>query len=151
MNLCIGQKLLNKIDGIPKFYVELLTHLADFAKVDSSHLNPYVYLGDSFWLNSFIQISNQSVFYEIFITRGINILKDLYNNDGKLLSFNELTGKGIPRNMYFRWIQLIEAISGQWKPTIKDHFIREEYNYPHKIVAKHDCITAKSMMSIFHH
>ena len=33
--------------------------------------------------------------------RGINILKDLYNNDGKLLSLNELTEKGIPRNMYF--------------------------------------------------
>ena len=79
--------------------------------------------------------------------RGINILKDLYNNDGKLLSFNELTEKGIPRNMYFRWIQLIEAIPSQWKSTIKDHFTREEYN-PHNIVAKHDCITHKSIMSI---
>ena len=88
---------------------------------------------------------NQSIFYEIFSTRGINILKDLYNNDSKLLSFNELTEKRIPRNMYFRWIQLIEAIPSQWKSTIKDH-TREEYN-PHKIVAKHDCITDKSTMS----
>ena len=140
-------KLLNKINGIPKFYVELLTHWADFAKVDSSHRNPYVYLGESLWFNSFIQISNQSVFYEIFSMRGINILKDLYNNDGKLLSFNELTEKGIPRKMYFRWIQLIEAIPSQWKSTIKDHLKREEYN-PHKIVAKHDWITDKSIMSI---
>ena len=61
-NLCIDQKLLNKINGIPKCYVELLTHWADFAKVDSSHLNPYVYLGESLWFNSFVQISNQSVF-----------------------------------------------------------------------------------------
>ena len=146
-NLCIDQKLLNKINGIPKFYVKLLTHWADFAKVDSSHLNPYVYLGESLWFNSFIQISNQSAFYEIFSMRGINILKDLYNNDGKLLSFNELTEKGILRNMYFRWIQLIEAIPSQWKSTIKDHFTREEYN-PQNIVAKHDCITHKSIMSI---
>ena len=123
-NLCIDQKLLNKINGIPKFYVELLTHWADFATVDSSHLNPYVYLGESLWFNSFIQISNQSVFYEIFSMRGINILKGLYNNDGKLLSFNELTEKGIPRNMYFRWIRLIEAIPSQWKSKIKDHFTR---------------------------
>ena len=49
--------------------------------------------------------------------------------------------------MYFRWIQLIEAIPSQWKSTIKDHFTREEHN-PHKIVAKHDCITDKSIMSI---
>ena len=87
----MDQKLLNKINGIPKFYVDLLTHWADFAKVDSSH----VYLGESLWFNSFIQTSNQSVFfYEICSIRGINILKDL--NDGKLLSFNELTEKGIP-------------------------------------------------------
>ena len=79
--------------------------------------------------------------------RGINILKDLYSNDGKLLSFNELTEKGIPRNMYFRWIQLIEAILSQWKSPIEDHLTREEYN-PHKIVAKYDCITHKSIISI---
>ena len=78
---------------------------------------------------------------------GINILKDLCNNDGKLLSVNELTEKGIPRNMYFRWIQLIEAIPSQWKSRIKDHLTREEYN-PHKIVAKYDCITDKSIRSI---
>ena len=50
--------------------MELLTHWADFAKVDPSHLNPYVYLGESLWFNSFIQISNQSVFYEIFSMKG---------------------------------------------------------------------------------
>ena len=79
--------------------------------------------------------------------RGINILKDLYNNNGKLLSFNELIEKGIARNMYFRWIQLIEAFCCQWKSTIKGHLTREEYN-PHKIVAKYDSITDKSIMSI---
>ena len=45
--------------------------------------------------------------------KGINVLKDLCSNDGKLLSFNELIEKGIPRNMYFRWLQLIEAIPSQ--------------------------------------
>ena len=66
-NLCIDQKLLNKINGIPKFYVDLLTHWADFAKVDSSHLNPYVYLDESLWFNFFIQLSNQSVFLMKFL------------------------------------------------------------------------------------
>ena len=61
-NLCIDQKLLNKINGISKLYVELLTHWADFAEIDSSHLNPYVYLDESLWFKSFIQINNQSVF-----------------------------------------------------------------------------------------
>ena len=49
--------------------------------------------------------------------------------------------------MYFRWLQLIEAIPSQWKSTIKDHLTREEYN-PNKIDAKHDCMTDKSIMSI---
>ena len=35
---------------------------SDFAKVDSSHHNPYVYLGESLWFNSFTQIGNQSAF-----------------------------------------------------------------------------------------
>ena len=61
-NLCMDQKLLNKVNGIPNFYVELLTHQADFAKVDSSHHNPYAYSGESLWFNSFIQIGNQSGF-----------------------------------------------------------------------------------------
>ena len=53
-------KLLLKVNGIPKFYVERLTHWADFAKVDSSHHKLYVYLGEILWFNFFIQISNQS-------------------------------------------------------------------------------------------
>ena len=71
----------------------------------------------------------------------------LYNNDGKLRSFNELTEKGIPRKMYFRWLQLIGAIPSQWKSKIKDHFMREEYS-SHKIIAKYDCITDDSIMPI---
>ena len=58
----MDQKLLNKVNGIPNFHVELLTHWPDFATVDSSHHNPHAYLGESLWFNSFIQISNQSVF-----------------------------------------------------------------------------------------
>ena len=81
--LCIDQKLLNKVNGIPNSYVQLLTHWADFAKVDLSHHSNYVYSGEPSWFNSFIQIGNQSVFYEIFSMSSINILKDLYNNDGK--------------------------------------------------------------------
>ena len=92
-------KLLNNVYGIPNFCVELLTHWADFAKVDYFHHNPYLYLGESLWFNSFIQIGNQS-FCEISSMRGINTLKDLYNNDGKLYSLNELTEKRIPLDMF---------------------------------------------------
>ena len=74
---------------MPNFYVDLLTRWADSAKIDSSHHNPCVYLGESLWLNFLIQIGNQSVLYETFSIRGINILKDLYNNNGKLFSLNE--------------------------------------------------------------
>ena len=48
--------------------------------------------------------------------------------------------------MYFRWLQLIEAIPSQWKSTIEDHFTRE-YN-PHKTIPKYDCITDKSIVPI---
>ena len=58
-----------------------------------------------------------------------------------------LIEKGIPRNMYFRWLQLVEAIPSLWKSTIKDHLTREAYN-PHKIIAKYDCITDKSILPI---
>ena len=49
------------VDVFEQYGVCFLTQ-SDFAKVDSSHHNPYVYLGESLWFNSFTQIGNQSAF-----------------------------------------------------------------------------------------
>ena len=62
---------LNKIKGIPKFYVEILKIWENFSENSSD--DPIVLLSGSLRLNSFIKIENRSVFSKVLSMNNINI------------------------------------------------------------------------------
>ena len=59
-NFSTDETTLNKIKGIPKFYVEIFKIWGNFSENSSD--DPTVLLSESLWLKRFIKIGNKSVF-----------------------------------------------------------------------------------------
>ena len=55
------------------------------------------------------------MFIREFHLAGINKVGDLYEYDGKLKTFDQLSQNNLPKEMYFKWMQLIDAIPSCWK------------------------------------
>ena len=51
----------------------------------------------------------------------MNRAVDLFEKDGKLVMFHKLRQLGLPDTLYFKWMQLIDAIPKKWKVMIRYH------------------------------
>ena len=109
---------LNKIKGIPKFYVEILKTWENFSENSSD--DPTVLLSESLWLNRFIKIGNKSVFSKVLSMNNINTVGDIFDNKGATLQFQFLTRIGLLSTIRFFWLQLVNAIPQIWKKIVKD-------------------------------
>ena len=93
-NLAFDQTVLNQVNGIPVFYVDLLKCLSGLTNSLSKDVN--MILTESVWFNRHILIDNRSVFNSSFITLGINTVRDLYNANGNIVTFDEMKRRGMP-------------------------------------------------------
>ena len=88
-----------------------------FQKIDTNS----TFHSESLWYDSHIRINNDTLFIREFHLAGTNKFGDLYESDGKLKSFDQLSQNNIPKEMYFKWMQLIDAISSCWKRSLMLH------------------------------
>ena len=70
------------------------------------------------WFNSFIRVNDEVVFNRHLFDTGMIYLKDICNNNGFFLSYNEVLNKfgDVP---YLQYYSLISAIPAQWKTVFK--------------------------------
>ena len=54
------------------------------------------------WYNSFVQINQNAMFFREFCLAGINREGDLFEKDGKLVTFHKLRQLGVPDTLYFK-------------------------------------------------
>ena len=116
-NLPFDQTVLNKINGIPVFYVDLLKRWSGLTNSLSEDVN--MILTESVWLNRSILIDNRSVFNSSFSTLSINTVRDLYNANGNIVTFDEMRHRGMPDTLYYNWLQIIYSIPNSWKAMIR--------------------------------
>ena len=88
-----------------------------FQKIDTNSTSH----SESLWHNSHIRINNNTLFIREFHLAGINKVSDLYESDSKLKSFDQLSQNNIPKEMHFKWMQLIDAIPSCWKRSLTLH------------------------------
>ena len=111
--------LIWKFQNYPFFYKEIVELWSEFSfqKIDT---NPTSH-SESLWYDSHIRINNDTLFIREFHLAGIKKVGDLYESDGKLKSFDQLSQNNIPKGMYFKWMQLIDAIPSDWKQSLMLH------------------------------
>ena len=108
-----------EVSKLPPFYKEIVELWSEFCfqKIDTNSTS----YSESLWYNSHIRINNETLFIREFHLAGINKVGDLYESDGKLKSFDQLSQNNLPKEMYFKWMQLIDAIPSCWKCFLMFH------------------------------
>ena len=105
-NLSIKQKIVKKFS---KFYQEILKrsvkYLSSPSKVLSAVASQFI------WYNQYIKTNNNTTYYYFLSLKNLNHIDDLFENDCKMRSGEDLRAKlGLDDNKKFYWRQIIHAI-----------------------------------------
>ena len=107
--MTFDQTVLNQINGIPVFYVDLLKCWSGFTNYLSEDVN--MTLSESIWFNRHSLVDNRSVFNSSFSTFDINTFSDLYNANGNTVIFDEMKRtRGMPYTLHYNWLQIIYSV-----------------------------------------
>ena len=52
-------------------------------------------------------------------TLGINTVRDLYNANGNIVTFDEMKHRGMPDALHYNWLQIIYSVPNSWKAMIR--------------------------------
>jgi len=102
---------------IPIFYKQLLGYWFAFHGTDPSSINEI--LNESLWENRRILVGGKPLLYPKWKTNGIQIIYDVINSRGEILSWKEIQRKVKARIDIMQYNSLISAIPGQWLRTVK--------------------------------
>ena len=70
------------------------------------------------WYNSFIRIDNKLIFYRKLYDLGIIYIKDLLNENGNFLNYQEMAEKCNTSFNYLQYMGIIHAIPHSWKQKL---------------------------------
>ena len=117
-NSRLSQSLLTTIALLPAFYKELLDFWAEISYSETENANKI--LSEFLWYNAHILINNDAVFFNGFASICINKVSDLSDENGQLLMFQNLTNSGTSAILYFKWVQIVDALHSQWRTIIRN-------------------------------
>ena len=103
------------------FYEELVKYWEEISCFQPNFPDRVFQLSESIWFNRFVSVEKKAIMFKDFSMIGINKSADLYENDGKLIHFEKLSQPGLPSELHFQWIQLIDSLSVKWKPLIRNN------------------------------
>ena len=114
---------------MPEFYVDLINPWGNFVAANPTEKIQNV-LAESIWNNSHLQINNKSLYDPIFADAGINLLIDLFDENGVFQNWIHFCNKGISSAKYFRYLQMKDSIPIKWRLLIKNESDSSVFNSP---------------------
>ena len=108
-NFISNQSLTLKVKQLPVFYEEVVKYWEEISCFQPN--SPDLILSEPIWFNRFVSVEKKVIMFKDFSKIGINKIGDLYENDGKLIHFDKLLQLGLPSELYFQWMQLIDSLS----------------------------------------
>ena len=133
---------LHLIDSFPDFYKQIFINWSN-SLVSNSYVSSCIQ-SNYLWYNKYILIDNKPVYLSSFSDKRINFLNDLLDSSGNFKTFNELkTEYNLANNVYFSWMQLINAIPLSWKTVVKNNCSSESL-----LLLNHHLIKKNNLISI---
>ena len=125
--------------NIPSFYKEILKDWRQF--FSSFTVIPSCILSQHLWYNRFIKVDNLGICFSKFAARNVNNVIDLFASNGKIKTWSLLKNEfDLSNDMYFQWMQIINAIPKQWKEKL----LEQTSGNPNNIVFKEHHIIKNS-------
>ena len=108
---------IRSLEKFPKYYKEMFNNWAKHLL--SPVTLPSAIVSQCIWFNKKIQIDKKSVYFSSFAENGLNFVGQLFDGNGKLISWEVLKTQFnlLDRNK-FQWLQIIHAIPIEWKNSL---------------------------------
>ena len=109
------------LQSLTPFYAEVLTALESTRSVDNESdvgiSNQLIFYNDN------IRIENKTIFDKNLFEAGLWKVKDLFNENNQVISFEVLQRRGIRAEKYMVWRSIVTIVSQKWKNRISftDH------------------------------
>lgn len=95
-------KYFSKRNIMPMFYISVLEAWEKYGNTESKE--------QFLWYNKHFIINKKLVWYSDFYEKGIHQIKDICNNEGDLLDFNDLVRLGVKPTRWFAWLSLVTSM-----------------------------------------
>ena len=110
----------------PSFYKSMFLNWKKFFYVNPCV--PSCILNQVLWLNKVIQINRKPVFYKKFSLNNVNFLMQLVDKNGSCKNWYTVKHEyDLQNNLYFQWMQLVNAIPSNWKNIIKQKYFEKKF------------------------
>ena len=111
----VPKSIIEKLNEIQKKFLWSQIKNVKLNMVHPTSLVSSQFLG----YNSYIKIDKEVVCYKEFADKKINFVSDLFDENGKLKSWQKiLSDFQLTQKSYFKWFQLIHAIPRPWKLAV---------------------------------
>ena len=117
-NLQLSKQCLAKIKQYPKFYQELIQIWVKASRKEPSRTSEIC--EEILWNNKMITSSGDSLFNKHFILNGILTIRDIIDEYGVPLSWQDVQQKYLLNSsLVFHWYGLIESIPMTWEDELQ--------------------------------
>ena len=93
---------------LPQFYKENLQHFLELKTSYNEFLSHQEFV---LFNNKDILLDGCSIFYKTWFDKGVYLIQDLLDVDGKVMSYAEFTEKYLPSCNFLTYFQVISAVS----------------------------------------
>jgi len=105
---CDIKKLLSVHNKIPLFYVNLIHDWCHIVETTECRRN-------FIWYNREIKIDRQPVLFKEFYAIGIRYVHDIFDQHGRVKSFEAIVNMGLSRSRWLKWQGLVKAVKSYCK------------------------------------
>jgi len=108
-------------EGFSEFYFNALCCWNEIMHED---LESPASLGNLYvWNNKNIKINGHTVFCKELMQAGLWSIRDIYNDNRELVSFEVWKDRGVPSKLNLTYLGIISAIPQQWKKVVKQNIV----------------------------
>ena len=112
-----------------EFYVHLINLWENYVTANPTEKIQNI-LAESIWNKSHLQINHKSFYDPKFADAGINLLIDLFDENGIFQTWTHFYNKGISGAKYFRHLQIKDSIPMKWRLLIKNESDSSIFKFP---------------------
>ena len=144
-NLKIKEKT---IKSFPKYYQEILQNWCNC--LCSPPLFPSAIASQNIWYNSYIQISNESVYDKEFAKKGIDIFGQFFKGNVSIKTWIDFKQEfNLPNKKQFFFNQLVHAFPNIWKEALSNN-LNSANNLvikDHHLISKNQILVVSKLIS----
>jgi hypothetical protein len=105
--------------NIAPFYWTILKSWNILQQINKDNINVYDIRRQWLWMNKHIKINKQEIKWNTWINKGIKLIHDIVDNEGKFLTINELQQKYSVTGDFLKYNSLKDAIPKEWRDKLK--------------------------------